>query len=96
MVSEKSQLFFDDLQFGIVLIVLVGVILIAVIGAVCWLLLRPLQSTVFSATHNVSQMAKALRCSRDSGTLLQRQEDIAQQLADLSEQDKALGSDNRR
>ena len=48
VVSEKSQRFFDDLQFKIVLIVaLVGVILIAVIGAVYWLLLRPLQSTVF-------------------------------------------------
>ncbi|MGY3689721.1 hypothetical protein ACXAAV_23800 [Vibrio coralliilyticus] len=91
VVSEKSQRFFDDLQFKIVLIVaLVGVILIAVIGAVYWLLLRPLQSTVFSATHNVSQMAKALKVTAEAAERCsKRQEEITQQLAELSEKEKA-------
>ncbi|MCG9596274.1 hypothetical protein L1D15_05980 [Vibrio sp. Isolate25] len=91
VVSEKSQRFFDDLQLKIVLIVaLVGVILIAIIGAVYWLLLRPLQNTVFSATHNVSQMAKALKVTAEAvERCSKRQEEITQQLAELSEKEEA-------
>ncbi|MCK6264148.1 hypothetical protein KP803_12785 [Vibrio sp. ZSDE26] len=62
VVGEKTQLFLDDVKFKLILIIsLVVLALLAIIGCIYWFLLRPLQSTVLSATTHVSQMAQALQ-----------------------------------
>ncbi|MGC9458807.1 hypothetical protein ACP45E_03295, partial [Vibrio genomosp. F10 str. 9ZD137] len=53
----------------------------AIIGCIYWLLLRPLQSTVLSATTNVSQMAQALQVTAKAvEACTEKQQSIADQL----------------
>lgn len=86
-VGAQSLAFFADLKFNaIVILSLVGLIIIAIVVAVFWFLLRPLQHTVFVATGNISDMAKALKITAEAVEQSSlRQEKIAQQLAELAQ-----------
>ncbi|OEF08422.1 hypothetical protein [Vibrio genomosp. F10] len=82
VVGDKTQLFLDDVKFKLILIVSLTVLaLLAIIGCIYWLLLRPLQSTVLSATTNVSQMAQALQVTAKAvEACTEKQQSIADQL----------------
>ncbi|MGF1697259.1 hypothetical protein L4C54_16445 [Vibrio lamellibrachiae] len=83
VVGDKTQRFLDDVKFKLILILSVMVLaLLAIIGCIYWLLLRPLQSTVLSATHNVSQMAQALQVTAKAVEVCtEKQHEISQQMS---------------
>lgn len=62
VVQEKSEAFFTELKFNIMLVIIaIAVVLIVVIACIYWLVLRPMQSTVVQATSNISTMATAIK-----------------------------------
>jgi len=84
IVAQKTQHFLDDLTYKILLIVGVTIaILIAAILGVYWLTLRPMLSTIFGATRNISDMAKALQVTAQAvEASTDKQQLIMQQLQD--------------
>lgn len=62
VVQQNSQDFFDEVKFNLMLVIaLIALVLIAVIGCIYWLVLKPMQTTVVQATANISTMAVAIR-----------------------------------
>lgn len=65
MVSSES--FLADLQFKLLLLVsLITVLLVVVIAAIYWFILRPMLNTLVSATGHVSAMAGAIQVTAEA------------------------------
>lgn len=65
MVSTES--FLADLQFKLLLLVsLITVLLVVVITAIYWFILRPMLSTLVSTTRHVSAMAGAIQVTAEA------------------------------
>lgn len=66
-VLESSQQFLSDLKMDI-LIILVIVALVLVIALAClyWLVIKPMQHTIMSATSNVASMASSIQVTTKS------------------------------
>ena len=80
--DTNSQRFLDDLRFQALLIIAaVGVVIIAIIGAIFWFVLRPMQSTLVETTKNISSMAGAIKSTAEAlDAISNQQQDIAQRL----------------
>jgi hypothetical protein len=66
-IASSTKRFADDVRVNVLL--LLGVIVVAIIIAlICayWLILRPMQGTILSATRNVSKMATAINKTAES------------------------------
>jgi hypothetical protein len=66
-IASSTKRFADDVRVNVLL--LLGLIVMAIIIAlVCayWLILRPMQGTILSATRNVSKMATAINKTAES------------------------------
>ncbi|OAN10998.1 hypothetical protein A3K86_18655 [Photobacterium jeanii] len=82
VIEAKSQAFLNDLQLKILLIVsAVVVALVVILFCIYWFVLRPLLSTVGTATTNISAMAKSIQITAQAlETSTQKQEQIMKQL----------------
>lgn len=81
-IATKSQQFFDVLrQQVLVAIALIGVVIIGIISAIFWFVLRPMQATLLGATSHLSSMAGAIKTTAQAlDSISQQQEEIAKRL----------------
>lgn len=82
VLDTNSQRFLDDLRFQALLIIAaVGVVIIAIIGAIFWFVLKPMQSTLVDTTKNISSMASAIKSTAEAlDAVSKQQHEIAQRL----------------
>lgn len=84
--DTNSQRFLDDLRFKALLIIAaVGVVIIAIIGAIFWFVLKPMQSTLVDTTKNISSMASAIKSTAEAlDAVSKQQHEIAQRLESVN------------
>ncbi|NOH78411.1 hypothetical protein F0231_01500 [Vibrio sp. RE86] len=84
--DTNSQRFLDDLRFQALLIIAaVGVVIIAIIGAIFWFVLKPMQSTLVDTTKNISSMASAIKSTAEAlDAVSKQQHEIAQRLESVN------------
>lgn len=91
ILQTNSQQFLHDLKVQILVVVaLIGVVIIAIIAAIFWFVLRPMQSTLVETTHNISSMAGAIK------TTAQALEAISDQQQAISERLESVKQTNNR
>ncbi|RTZ18120.1 hypothetical protein EJ063_04855 [Vibrio aquaticus] len=91
ILQTNSQQFLHDLKVQILVVVaLIGVVIIAIIAAIFWFVLRPMQSTLVETTHNISSMAGAIK------TTAQALEAISDQQQAISERLESVKQANNR
>ena len=61
-VVANTQVFLSDLKMNIlIMLILIVVALVVVIACLYWFVIRPMQSTIMSATSNVASMANSIQ-----------------------------------
>ncbi|MEL7292388.1 MAG: hypothetical protein AAGJ78_03720 [Pseudomonadota bacterium] len=84
VLATSSERFLSELRQQVLLVVsLVGAILIAILVAIAWFILRPVQHAVTKTTGNLSSMAEAIKTTAQALEAISNQQ---QQLATQLEQ----------
>lgn len=66
-VVANTQVFLSDLKMNIlIMLILIVVALVVVIACLYWFVIRPMQSTIMSATSNVASMANSIQLTATS------------------------------
>ncbi|NOI79999.1 hypothetical protein F0237_04905 [Vibrio tubiashii] len=81
-VATESERFFNDLRSQILLVIgVIGLVIVLVIAAIAWLILRPMQETLVRATQNISSMAGAIKTTAQAlDSISNQQQEIAKRL----------------
>ena len=81
-IAAQSRIFLDDLQFKVLLTIsAVGLVIILIIAAIGWCILRPMQASLVQATQNMSSMAGAIKTTASAlDSISLQQHDIAERL----------------
>ncbi|MDC5805191.1 hypothetical protein OPW36_18575 [Vibrio europaeus] len=88
-VATESERFLNDLRSQILLVVgVIGLVIVLVIAAIAWLILRPMQETLVRATQNISSMAGAIK------TTAQALDSISSQQQEISKRLELVGDHN--
>ncbi|MDC5851788.1 hypothetical protein OPW32_21595 [Vibrio europaeus] len=88
-VATESERFLNDLRSQILLIIgVIGLVIVLVIAAIAWLILRPMQETLVRATQNISSMAGAIK------TTAQALDSISSQQQEISKRLELVGDHN--
>ncbi|WP_414932574.1 hypothetical protein [Vibrio europaeus] len=88
-VATESERFLNDLRSQILLVIgVIGLVIVLVIAAIAWLILRPMQETLVRATQNISSMAGAIK------TTAQALDSISSQQQEISKRLELVGDHN--
>ncbi|KJY82916.1 membrane protein [Vibrio galatheae] len=81
-ISTQSQLFLDDLRLKVLITIgAIGLVVVLIIAAIAWFILRPMQSSLVSVTQNISSMARAIKVTAQAlDSISSQQHEIAQRL----------------
>ncbi|MBU2897294.1 hypothetical protein [Vibrio hepatarius] len=81
-IAGQSRLFLDDLQFKVLLTIsVIGLLVILIIAAIGWCILRPMQSSLVKASQNMASMAGAIKTTASAlDSISLQQHDIAERL----------------
>lgn len=81
-VATESERFLNDLRSQILLVIgVIGLVIVLVIAAIAWLILRPMQETLVRATQNISSMAGAIKTTAQAlDSISNQQQEIAKRL----------------
>ena len=81
-IAAQSRIFLDDLQFKILMTIsAIGLVIILIIAAIGWCILRPMQASLVQATQNMSSMAEAIKTTASAlDSISLQQHDIAERL----------------
>ncbi|MFB9216012.1 hypothetical protein [Vibrio sinaloensis] len=81
-VTTESRRFLDDLQFKVMLAIAgIGIVVVLIIAAIGWFVLRPMQSSLVTVTQNISSMAGAIKSTAHAlDSISNQQQDIALRL----------------
>jgi|GEM_PF-1604612 len=97
-VAVESKRFLNDLRTQVLLVIsVIGLVIVLIIAAIAWLILRPMQSTLVRATQNISSMAGAIKTTAQAlDSISSQQQDIAKRLELCRESGvKSTLSDNK-
>lgn len=80
--ATESERFLNDLRSQILLVIgVIGLVIVLVIAAIAWLILRPMQETLVRATQNISSMAGAIKTTAQAlDSISNQQQEIAKRL----------------
>ncbi|MDC5705331.1 hypothetical protein OPW41_05540 [Vibrio europaeus] len=88
-VATESERFLNDLRSQILLVIgVIGLVIVLIIAAIAWLILRPMQETLVRATQNISSMAGAIK------TTAQALDSISSQQQEISKRLELVGDHN--
>lgn len=81
-VATESERFLNDLRSQILLVIgVIGLVIVLIIAAIAWLILRPMQETLVRATQNISSMAGAIKTTAQAlDSISNQQQEIAKRL----------------
>ncbi|MCG9577851.1 hypothetical protein L1D14_16685 [Vibrio tubiashii] len=81
-VATESERFLNDLRSQVLLVIgVIGLVIVLVIAAIAWLILRPMQETLVRATQNISSMASAIKTTAQAlDSISNQQQEIAKRL----------------
>ena len=97
-VATESERFLNDLRSQILLVIgVIGLVIVLVIAAIAWLILRPMQETLVRATQNISSMAGAIKTTAQAlDSISNQQEEIAKRLELVGDQNGDNQSDSNK
>ncbi|WCP69711.1 hypothetical protein LYZ37_16970 [Vibrio tubiashii] len=97
-VATESERFLNDLRSQILLVIgVIGLVIVLVIAAIAWLILRPMQETLVRATQNISSMAGAIKTTAKAlDSISNQQEEIAKRLELVGDQNGDNQSDSNK
>lgn len=87
VLATNSERFLSELRQQVLLVVsLVGAILIAILVAIAWFILRPVQQAVTKTTGNLSSMAEAIKTTAQAlEAISSQQQQLATQLEQIDQ-----------
>ena len=89
-IAAQSRIFLDDLQFKVLLTIsVIGLVVILIIAAIGWCILRPMQSSLVKASQNMASMAGAIKTTASAlDSISLQQHEIAQRLEQHKDENK--------
>lgn len=84
-VATESQRFLDDLHAQVLMVVAaIGLVIVLIIAAIAWLILKPMQEALVRATQNISSMAGAIKITAQAlDSISNQQQEIAKRLESI-------------
>ena len=97
-VATESERFLNDLRSQILLVIgVIGLVIVLVIAAIAWLILRPMQETLVRATQNISSMAGAIKTTAQAlDSISNQQQEIAKRLELVGDHNDDNQSDSNK